>query len=96
MKDHNHQSLGQAIEEVLKTYNLQDKIDGIRIIQAWESVVGKMIANHTTDLYVQRQTLFVFLDSPAIRHELTFARNQLILNLNNVVGKEIINEIVLR
>lgn len=71
MSDPNTQSLGSAIEQVLKTYNLQGKIDGIRIVQAWESVVGSMIARHTTDLYIQKDVLFVYIDSAAIRHELS-------------------------
>lgn len=96
MSDPNTQSLGSAIEQVLKTYNLQGKIDGIRIVQAWESVVGSMIANHTTDLYIQKDVLFVYLDSPAIRHELTFARTQIVQNLNKSVGKEVIRELILR
>ncbi|KAF0130416.1 MAG: hypothetical protein FD155_1716 [Bacteroidetes bacterium] len=96
MTDPNQQPLGSAIEEFLKTYNLQDRIDGIRIIQAWEQVVGTMIAKHTTDLFVQKKTLFVYIDSPAIRHELSYAKTQIIKNLNQAVGKDVIIELVLR
>jgi predicted nucleic acid-binding Zn ribbon protein len=96
MTDPNQQPLGSAIDEFLKTYNLQDRIDGIRITQAWEQVVGAMIAKHTTDLFVQKKTLFVYLDSPAIRHELSYAKTQIIKNLNEVVGKQVIHELVLR
>lgn len=96
MGSSNEQSLGQAIAAVFKRYNLQDKIDGIAIINAWESVVGKMIASHTTDLYVHRNTLFVYLDSDAIRNELKYAKELIINNLNIAAGKEVINEIILR
>ncbi len=96
MSDPNTQSLGSAIEQVLKTYNLQGKIDGIRIVQAWESVVGSMIARHTTDLYIQKDVLFVYIDSAAIRHELSFARSQIVQNLNKSVGKDVIRDVVLR
>lgn len=96
MSDPNQQPLGNAIEEFLRTYHLQEKIDGIRVIQAWEQVVGRMIANHTTDLFVQKKTLFAYIDSPAIRQELNYARSQIVQNLNKIVGKEVIQELVLR
>lgn len=95
MRTPNEQSLGQAIEAVFKRYNLQEKVDGIAVINAWEAVVGKMIASHTTDLYVHRSTLFVYLDSDAIRNELKYARELILKNLNQAAGKAVIKEIVL-
>jgi predicted nucleic acid-binding Zn ribbon protein len=96
MSDPNQQPLGSAINDFLKTYNLREKIDGIRLIHAWEPIVGSMIAQHTTDLYVNKKTLYVYLDSPAIRHELSFASSLLIKRLNEAVQKEIIDTIVFR
>lgn len=96
MTDHNQQSLGQAIAQLLKVYHLEEKFDQTRLIQSWESVVGNMIARHTTDLSIHKKTLFVYLDSAALRHELSFARGQIIQNLNQAVGKEVIDEIVFR
>ncbi|MDO8899498.1 MAG: DUF721 domain-containing protein [Bacteroidales bacterium] len=96
MTNQNNQSLGKAIEEVFKTYNLQDKVDGVRIINSWESVVGAMIAGHTTDLYFNKKTLFVYLDSDAIRNELSYAKTLIIKNLNKAVGKEVITDVVFR
>lgn len=96
MSDPNQQPLGGAINEFLKTYNLTEKVEGIRLIRAWEPIVGSMIANHTTDLYVSKKTLYVYLDSPAIRHELSFASSLLIKRLNEAVQKELIDNIVFR
>ncbi|MBW7847554.1 MAG: DUF721 domain-containing protein [Bacteroidales bacterium] len=96
MTDPNQKSLGEAIALLLKTYQLEDKFEQARLIQSWESVVGSMIARHTTDLYIQKKTLFVYIDSDALRHELSFARGQIIQNLNQAAGKEVIDEIVFR
>ena len=96
MNSSNEMSLGKAIEEVFRRYNLQDKIDGTRIINAWEEVVGSMIAGHTTDLYVKNNCLFIYLDSDVIRNELSYARDLIMKNLNKAVGKNIVKEIVLR
>jgi predicted nucleic acid-binding Zn ribbon protein len=94
MINKNEMSLGEAIEAVFRRYGLQDKVDGARLIQSWEPVVGQMIASHTTDLYLKNKTLFVYLDSDALRHELSFAKSLIIKKLNAEAGKEIIDNIV--
>lgn len=92
----NDQSLGQAIEAVMKRYGLQDKLEAVQVINSWERVVGSMIARHTNDLYVTKKTLYVYLDSDAIRSELSYAKSLIIKNLNKEAGNEVIVDIVFR
>ena len=96
MSAHNEQPLGKAIEEFLKAYDLQDKLNGVKLIDSWKRVVGPMIANHTTDLYLSKRTLFVYLDSPAIRNELSYAKSLIIKNLNKEAGKDVLTDIVFK
>lgn len=96
MSNHNEQSLGDVISEFLNRHNLGPKLDEVRLINAWENVVGKMIAKHTTDLHIQRKSLFVYLDSDALRNELSYTKSLLIRRLNEAVGKEVIKDIVFR
>ncbi len=96
MSNHNEQSLGDVISEFLNRHNLGPKLDEVRLINAWENVVGKMIAKHTTDLHIQRKSLFVYLDSDALRNELSYTKSLLIRRLNEEVGKEVIKDIVFR
>ncbi len=96
MNRSNEMSLGDAIEAVFKQYHLQDKIDGIRIINAWPKVAGKMIENHTTDLFVKNNVLFVYIDSDVIRNELSYSRELLIKNLNKETGKDFLKDIVFK
>ncbi len=93
MKRSNEQSIGEVIKEFLKTYHLNKKIDDTRIIHSWEGVVGKMIARHTKNLSIRNGILFVKLDSPALKHELSFARGKIILALNKEAGTEVVKDI---
>ncbi len=93
MTDPNQHSLGDAIAMLLKTYQLEEKYNNAKIVHLWPSVVGEMIAKYTTDLYVQKKTLFVYLDSAALRHELSFSREKIIQKLNQAIGKEVIANI---
>lgn len=94
MKKSNEQTLKEAIEALLKTYRLQDGILGSRIIQSWESVTGEFITKSTENIYIRNKTLFVALNSPALKNELSFAKSALIKKLNDSVNREVITDIV--
>jgi hypothetical protein len=59
-------------------------------------VVGPTIKKKTLDLHVEKQVLFVKLDSDALRQELSYAKSLIIKNLNQEVGKEVIKDVVFR
>ncbi|MEI6748417.1 MAG: DUF721 domain-containing protein [Bacteroidales bacterium] len=89
----NEITLKEAIEGLLISYKLADKLDETRIVASWENVVGKLIARHTENLYVKSRILFVKLDSAALRNEMAMAKSKLIVSLNKNSGKEVIDDI---
>ena len=96
MSKHNEHSIKEAIEHLLNDYKLNDRLAEKKLIASWENVMGKMIANHTTDLSIRHKQLFVTLDSAALRNELALAKSKIVASLNDFVGREVINEIILR
>ncbi|HOP13879.1 DUF721 domain-containing protein [Lentimicrobium sp.] len=89
----NNQSLRQVIEELIDAYRLSDKLNQARVISLWDNIVGKMIARDTTHLYIKNKTLYVKLNSPALREELGYAKSKLIKSLNKAAGAEVIEDI---
>jgi predicted nucleic acid-binding Zn ribbon protein len=94
MKISNDKSLGEVIKELIETYRLEGKLSEVRVVHAWEKVVGAMIARHTKDIYISKGKLFVKLDSPALKNELLYSSSQIIENLNKEAGGEVVKEIV--
>ncbi len=45
MRRSNDQKLGEVIQELLKLYRLEDKLDEVKLMSSWQEVVGEMIAN---------------------------------------------------
>ena len=78
----------------LLSYKLQDGIFETKLINSWESVAGELISKHTENLFIKKGILYVKLDSPALKNELSFARSQLIKSLNKAVDKEVIQNII--
>ena len=95
MRRSNEKPLKAAIEEFLDSYHLRDKLNQAKVIAAWEKVVGEMVAKNTSQLHIRNEVLFVKVNSAALRNELLFARNKIILSLNKEAGGNVINEIVL-
>lgn len=96
MSKHNEHTIKQAIDQLLKVYKLDERIAEKVLINSWETVMGSMIAKHTKDIYISKQQLFVTLDSSALRNELSLGKSKIVKLLNEVAGKEVINEIVLK
>jgi predicted nucleic acid-binding Zn ribbon protein len=96
MPPSNQTTLKQAILDLLKAYNLNGRLNETRLIQSWETVTGKMIANHTKRLYIKNRILHVKIDSPALRHELIFSRHKIVDLLNTEAGEKVIDDIVFR
>jgi predicted nucleic acid-binding Zn ribbon protein len=88
-------SLGDLIKEFYEQHRGSGYLDEIKLINSWPKVVGPFIASHTIDLSIKNQVLFVRVDSDALRNELNYSKSLLLKNLNEMVGREVITEIVL-
>ena len=88
--------LGDLIKEFYEQHRGSDYLDEIKLINSWPKVVGPFIASHTINLSVKNHVLFVRVDSDALRNELNYSKSLLMKNLNDMVGKEVVNEIVLQ
>ena len=95
MRRSNEQPLKAAIEEFLDRFHLRDKLNQAKVLQAWEKVVGEMVARNTSQLHIRKKVLYVKVNSAALRNELLFARNKIMNALNKEAGAVVIEEIVL-
>ncbi len=96
MRKTNTQALGEAIKEVMRLNGVDEKIDEYKLIRSWEKTVGPLISKHTVEIYISGKTLFVKVDSSPLKQELLYSRTKLMEDLNQQVGKTVIEEIVLK
>jgi predicted nucleic acid-binding Zn ribbon protein len=94
MKISNDRPLKEVLQELIETYHLEGKLNEVKAVHSWENVVGEMIARHTKDLYIRSGKLFVKIDSPALKHELTYSSSVIIEKLNAEAGCKVVQEIV--
>ena len=94
-RESNEQSLGEAIQHFINALGLRPKMIEAEIIANWEEIVGKMIAKHTLDLSLNRKKLTLRFDNAALKQEVSYSKSQLIDNINDRFGREIINQVVI-
>jgi len=94
LKKDEFQSVGQAIREMLSSYRLNTKFDEANIIGSWERIVGKPIARRTKKLSIRNSVLFVEFDSPSMRRDFSFHKQQILSMFKSEFGEGVITEIV--
>lgn len=88
--------LGSLLRDFLKTYDIENKLNEIRLIDSWPEVVGMQIAQKTEKLAVKNRVLFVYLKSSIAKAELLRIRETLPDALNKKAGTKVIDDIVIR
>ena len=92
----NDSSLKEAMESMFKTYKLESKMNQVKLINAWEQVMGPAVAHRTIELKIIDQSLIVTLSSSSLRQELFMDKIKIIESLNEVVGTKVIADITFK
>ncbi len=87
--------LGELIKAFYEERRGSEYMDEMKAVSLWPQVVGSFIASHTIDVSIKNGVLYVRVDSDALRNELNYTRSSLMKDLNNLVGKAVVQEIVL-
>ena len=96
MKRSNTQTLGEVLNEFFsENPAIAEKIAETRLINAWETTLGKATSRYTEKLQIRNKTLYVSLSSAVLRNELSLCRSDIIARLNKEAGMDVINQIVL-
>lgn len=89
-------TIGEALSLWIEAMKMRPKMEETRLMAAWNPTVGPLIASKTRDLYINKRTLYVSVDSSVIRRELLIAKEKLISQLNDASGGDVISDIVFR
>lgn len=86
-------SISDILQQFLRKEGLETPLQQKRLIDAWESVTGEMVARYTQEKFIKNQILYVKITNPALRQDLSMMRQQLMRRLNEVVGSSVISDV---
>lgn len=96
MPGSNEISLKEALQKLIDTYKLRGKLNENKLVNSWEKIMGKMIANHTREIYLDGGTLHIRLDSSTLRNELFYAKDKIKEKINQEMESEVVKKVLLR
>jgi hypothetical protein len=90
----------KSIAEIIGDFMQQEDITATMLehkaLQHWVDVVGPGVNRMTTERWVDDGVITVKISSPALRNDLMLSRSGIINQLNQLVGKPVIREIIFR
>ena len=96
-KRHNdHINISDALKEFVETNKLEKGLNKVNVVDAWAKLMGNGVNNYTTSVNLERDTLYIQLNSSVLREELSYGKQKIIDMINEELGKEIIKKLILR
>lgn len=90
----------KSIAEIIGDFMQQEDIEATMLehkaLHLWQEVVGPGVNRMTTERYVENGVITVKINSAVLRNELMLSRSSIIAQLNKLVGKDVIREIIFR
>jgi len=86
-------SLGQSLDVLISKLGLQMKMKEQKVIQNWSNIVGPQIAKIAKPEKVYDKVLHLRVANISWRTELTFQKAVLLKQIENHVGKNVINDL---
>ena len=90
------QPLRKVLQQVTAQRNLSKGLNEVKIKRAWEKTVGKHVMQYTTDIKLRGKTLYVQLNSAPLREELNYGKEKILKHLNDALGFNEVQKIILR
>ncbi len=96
MRKSGESSLKQVIEEFLETYHLREKMNEVKIQEAWHRIMNDAIVNRTTRISLRDGVLMLSVNSAPLREELTYQNEKIKTMMNSELGGNFIKEVIIR
>lgn len=96
MKKTREVKLGELVRTMLREEGLETPLNEFRAQEAWSELMGPDIMRYTRQVQVRGGIMYLSLTHAALRHELMMQRSALIARINQHVGAQVIQQIVIR
>ncbi|NRB51708.1 MAG: DUF721 domain-containing protein [Saprospiraceae bacterium] len=92
----NQVSLKEALKEMLEVYRLKAKLNQTKINAVWSKLMGSSINKYTREIKLRRNKLYITIESASLRQELSYGKDKIIKIINEELGENYIEEVIIR
>ncbi len=84
-RENDSNKIKDLIPKMLRENKLQKGMDQITVKEAWLQVMGPGVANYTEDVSLKNEVLVVKLNSSALRQELEFGKDKILIMMRDTL-----------
>lgn len=88
--------LGDALTDAVRQIGIERRLKEYQVITEWREIVGDAVANNAVIKRFEFGKLVLSVSNSVWRQELSLAREKLRKTINDAVGMEIVQDIILR
>lgn len=97
MRRTNVQTLGEILRDFFEDNpEIYEKIMEARIERTWPKVLGPMVQQYTSHMYIRDRILYVYMKSAVLRSELLLCKDKLKDSINKELGSGYLFDLVIR
>ena len=96
MQRQNDQPLKEVLQAWIQSRKLQNRLNTAKIREVWETEMGTSINTYTTEIKIFKRKLFISISSASLRQELSFSQDKIKKRMNEALGEEYIESVVVR
>lgn len=96
MAKHNDFTLKEVLQQMIDKNDWKANLYQTKIQKFWSEVMGTSINEYTTELRLRRKKLFITITSAPLRQELSYSKDKLKKVVNEELGEEYVEDIVIR
>ena len=91
-----NQNIDALLKSFVKENKLEKGLDKVNVETAWRELMGNGVNNYTNSVKLHHDTLYIELSSSVLREELSYGKDKIIKIINEALGKNLVNKLVLR
>lgn len=95
MKKKNDVSLKDALQLMVRQNQWKQKLDRVKVADVWHQVMGETIAKYTKHVTLRNKTLVILIESAPLKQELAYAKPKIIKLMNEEIGENLIEEVLI-
>ena len=88
--------LGDILHAILRADGLETPLNEYRASMAWAEVMGQMIAKYTSKVEVRGGVMYLSITNAALRQELMMSKASVAARINEHVGAQVVQQIIIR
>ena len=88
--------MAQALQQFLNESRIKGDMQAMQIQEAWESIMGKTVARYTDKIRLIGDKLIITTTVGPLRNELIFQKQKIIKRVNEVMGGEVVKDLLIQ